>query len=57
VQGEVTFDNLIPAPIALEGEILLAIDFNEGTTWRVSASRFRLDLEGEPEFIDVWPTA
>ena len=56
-QGDRTFSNLIPAPIDLAGEVLLSIDFNEGTTWRVSGSRFRLDLEGEPELIDVWPPA
>lgn len=49
----VVIANCIPAPADLSGDIRLLFEFGTATI-HLAASRFRLDLVGEPEFIDVW---
>ena len=49
-------DNCIPASIDLCGDVRLSLHFGSSSL-RISARRFQLELVGEPEFIDVWPSA
>ena len=51
--GDRVYAGYLPAPFVAVGDVTLELEFIDGSTIRVSADELRLDLIGEPVFVEV----
>jgi hypothetical protein len=53
--GDQTYDNVLPAPLAYTGDVVVDLVFEDGSAIRATADGLRLELVGDPVFVEEYP--